>query len=69
MAGDRGVERAIANIERELARPQPQYVEREWFARVKSAERTEKIGEREWSGASWGGHWAGGSNWAGGRER
>jgi hypothetical protein len=69
MAGDRGVERAIANIERELARPQPQYVEREWFSRVKSGERTEKVAEREWSGASWAGHWAGGSNWAGGRER
>lgn len=69
MAGHRSAERAIANIERELARPQPEYAGREWFARVKTGERTEKIAERDWSGASWGGHFAGGSNWAGGRER
>jgi hypothetical protein len=69
MARRNSVDEAIANIEKELARPQQEYAEREWFARVKSGERTERIAEREWSGASWGGHFAGGSNLAGGRER
>ena len=67
MAGGRAVDRAIANIERELARA-PEHVDREWFTRVKS-ERTEVTHEREWSGASWAGHFAGGWNWSGGRER
>jgi hypothetical protein len=69
MARNRNVDEAIAHIECELARPQPEYVAREWFSRVRSGERTEKIAERDWSGASWGGHFAGGSNWAGGREK
>lgn len=67
MAGTTTVERAIASIERELARP-PERVERDWFARVKS-DRTDRTHEREWSGASWAGHFAGGWNWSGGRER
>lgn len=57
------VDRAIANIERELARP----AEREWFSRVKS-ERSDRTHEHEWSGASWAGQVFGGWNWAGGRE-
>jgi hypothetical protein len=67
MADTRSVDRAVANIERELAR-EPQRAERDWFARVKS-DRTENTQEREWSGASWAGHFAGGWNWSGGRER
>jgi hypothetical protein len=69
MARRPAVEQAIVHIEKELARPRPEYAEREWFTRVRSGERTEKIAERDWSGASWGGHFAGGSNCAGGRER
>jgi hypothetical protein len=69
MARRHDVEQAIAHIEKELARPRQEYSEREWFSRVRSGERTEKLAERDWSGASWGGHFMGGSNWAGGRER
>ena len=69
MAGERRVDDAIARIEREIARPQPEYAAREWFSRVRGGERTERIAERDWSGASWGGFDAGGSYWAGGRER
>jgi len=63
----RSVDRAIANIERELAR-ESGHSERDWFARVKS-ENTANTHERDWSGASWAGHFAGGWNWSGGRER
>jgi len=67
MAHERAVDRAIANIEKELARP-VQYVDREWFARVRSADSGATI-ERDWSGANWAGRSTGGGNWAGGRER
>ena len=67
MGNSNGVDRAITNIERELSRP-VEHTERDWFTRVK-AERTDTAHEREWSGASWSGCFAGGRNWSGGRER
>jgi hypothetical protein len=69
MADRRTVDRAIADIEKELAhKPQPQYAERSWFTRVR-AEKCEHMAERDWSGASWAGSFAGGRNWSGGRDR
>jgi len=68
MADRRSVDRAIAQIERELEKPHPQYAERSWYTRVR-AENCEHMPKHDWSGASWAGSFAGGRNWSGGRER
>lgn len=43
-----------------------QHRERDYYTRVQS--RTERVSERDWSGAEWGGRSAAGSRWSGGRE-
>jgi hypothetical protein len=67
MANERDVDQAIANIRKELTRA-PQYVDRDWYTRVKSS-GSDGAPVRDWSGAGWAGQWAGGGNWAGGRDR
>lgn len=68
MSTSRDVDRAIANIQRELAR-EPEHKERDWFTRVKSIslESNRHHDQQDWSGAKWSGSWVRG-NWHGGRE-